>query len=76
MLCFTKGELKETLGLRRDPVAKTLHSQCGGVQVRFLVRELDGTCHKHNEDHRSPTKTQGSQININIFKRKQRGPRW
>ena len=21
-----------------------------GVQVRFLVRELDGMCHKHNED--------------------------
>ena len=27
------------------PVAKTLSSQCRGPGVRFLVRELDPTCH-------------------------------
>ena len=26
------------------PVAKTLHSQCRGAQVRSLVRELGPTC--------------------------------
>ena len=44
-----------------------------GVQVRFLVRELDGTCHKHNEDPACGSYDPGQpRKQILIFKKKAR----